>query len=61
MSGDDVRWVQFELNRKMGTNIDLYSGDFWTITEQAVKDFQKKNGLDVDGIVGPKTREKLGV
>ena len=59
MSGDDVRWVQYELNRKMGMNIDLYSGDFWTITEQAVKDFQKKNGLIVDGIVGPKTRDKL--
>ena len=59
MSGDDVRWVQYELNRKMGMNIDLYSGDFWTITEQAVKDFQKKSGLGVDGIVGPKTRGKL--
>lgn len=28
-------------------------------TENAVKQFQKKNGLVVDGIVGPKTWEKL--
>ena len=30
-------------------------GDFGAITEKAVKDFQSKNGLTVDGIVGPKT------
>ena len=34
-------------------------GDFGTKTEEAVKNFQKANGLTDDGIVGPKTWEKL--
>lgn len=28
---------------------------------KAIKDFQRKNGLVVDGIVGPKTAEKMGI
>lgn len=34
-------------------------GDFGAITEKAVKDFQSKNGLVVDGIVGNITLSKL--
>lgn len=34
-------------------------GVFGTITEEAVKIFQRNNGLIADGIVGPKTWEKL--
>ena len=34
-------------------------GDFGTGTEDAVKKFQQKNGLSVDGIVGPDTWERL--
>ena len=34
-------------------------GDFGKDTEKAVKEFQQKNGLEVDGIVGEKTMEKL--
>ena len=34
-------------------------GDFGDATELAVKKFQKDKGLDVDGIVGPKTWEAL--
>ena len=34
-------------------------GSFGELTEKAVKDFQKKNGTDVDGIVGVKTWNKL--
>ena len=34
-------------------------GDFGTKTEEVVKSFQKANGLTDDGIVGPKTWEKL--
>lgn len=34
-------------------------GDFGNDTLAAVKAFQKDNGLDVDGIVGPMTREAL--
>jgi peptidoglycan hydrolase-like protein with peptidoglycan-binding domain len=35
-------------------------GDFGNETLKAVKNFQKDNGLVQDGIVGPKTSEKLG-
>ncbi|PGS46819.1 hypothetical protein COC46_20550 [Bacillus sp. AFS041924] len=34
-------------------------GVFGILTEKAVKEFQHKNGLVVDGIVGPKTWAKL--
>lgn len=34
-------------------------GDFGSGTEKAVHSFQKDNGLDVDGIVGPETWKKL--
>jgi hypothetical protein len=35
-------------------------GQFGPLTANAVKDFQKKKGLGVDGIVGPKTWHALG-
>ena len=34
-------------------------GDFGSATEKAVKAYQKANGLDVDGIVGPASWGKL--
>jgi len=36
-------------------------GDFGLKTEAAVKDYQKKNGLIVDGIVGSKTWAHMGI
>lgn len=36
-------------------------GIFGPITEEAVRDFQKRKGLSVDGVVGPKTWAALGV
>jgi peptidoglycan hydrolase-like protein with peptidoglycan-binding domain len=52
MSGEAVRQVQVAL----GVTAD---GKFGVLTEQAVKDFQRKNGLVVDGIVGDKTLSLL--
>lgn len=34
-------------------------GIFGAITEEAVKDFQKRHGLTVDGVVGPSTWTKI--
>lgn len=36
-------------------------GDFGLATEHAVKRFQRRMGLEVDGVVGPNTREALGL
>lgn len=36
-------------------------GDFGSKTESAVKSYQKKNGLVVDGVVGPKTWAHMGI
>ena len=46
------------LQEKLGVTAD---GDFGSGTEQAVKDFQKANGLAVDGIAGPDTFTALGL
>lgn len=50
--------MQNALN-KLGYGL-VADGIFGAKTEAAVKDFQKKNKLDVDGIVGPKTWAALG-
>ncbi len=55
--GDSVRLLQ-ELLNKAGYEL-IVDGDFGKKTENAVKDFQKKNNLIIDGIVGTKTWMKL--
>jgi peptidoglycan hydrolase-like protein with peptidoglycan-binding domain len=35
--------------------------NFGPKTEATVKEFQRKNGLKEDGIVGPETKKKLGM
>lgn len=55
--GNITRIIQ-EMLVKDGYKLDL-DGDFGVKTEKAVKRFQKKHGLDVDGIVGPDTIEEL--
>lgn len=55
--GDCVREVQRNIVRH-GDNITI-DGDFGPNTDSAVKRFQSKNGLTVDGIVGPSTWKHL--
>jgi peptidoglycan hydrolase-like protein with peptidoglycan-binding domain len=56
-SGSEVKLVQTRLNNK-GYKLTV-DGIFGKKTLEAVKSFQKKNGLKADGIVGPKTAAKL--
>ena len=42
-----------------GPNGDGIDGKFGAATEKAVKDFQRENGLTVDGICGPKTHAAI--
>ena len=56
-TGQDVKWAQYELNRR-GYQISI-DGIFGPKTEAAVKEYQKKQGLVVDGIVGARTRGEL--
>lgn len=52
--GNEVKALQEKLNLKA-------DGIFGPITEEAVKDFQRTNGLEVDGIVGANTLSKLNL
>ncbi|MCB2288560.1 peptidoglycan-binding protein [Clostridium sp. CS001] len=55
--GDDVKRIQTSLNSK-GYKITV-DGIFGKLTLNAVKDFQSKNKLAADGLVGPATLAKL--
>lgn len=52
--GNEVKALQEKLNLKA-------DGIFGPLTEEAVKDFQGSNGLEVDGIVGADTLPKLNL
>ena len=55
--GPDVKKLQEILNKK-GYNLTV-DGDFGKLTKASVMNFQRANGLTDDGIVGPKTWNKL--
>lgn len=57
--GSDVSALQAKLNA-VGNYGLIVDGVFGAKTDTALRDFQKKNGLSVDGIAGPKTWSKLG-
>jgi N-acetylmuramoyl-L-alanine amidase len=53
MEGSDVKKLQAALE-KSGIKVDV-DGEFGPGTDKAIKEFQQKNSLTTDGIVGPKT------
>lgn len=57
-TGNAVRKLQEDLHE-----LDFYdgviSGKYGGLTQEAVRLFQKKHGLDADGIAGPKTLKKI--
>lgn len=61
--GDAVRWIQWQLGKKMYKGMDgkvlECDGSFGPNTEYALKIFQKDHGLTIDGICGVATRGKL--
>lgn len=57
MVGDQVRWLQYELN-EAGANLQIDS-NFGSATEKALKQFQKAVGIEIDGKCGPITIAKL--
>lgn len=55
--GPDVRILQRLLN-EAGYDVTV-DGNYGHGTQHAVKDFQRKEGISVDGSVGPQTRERF--
>ena len=59
-TGDEVAAVQKKL-KQWGYYSGSVDGIFGYATERAVKWFQEKNGLTVDGVVGEKTAAAMGL
>ncbi|MGA1870863.1 MAG: peptidoglycan-binding protein [bacterium] len=59
MQGDDIRTIQKAL-KNSGFKITV-DGIFGSATDDAVRKFQRKHKMKVDGIVGPATRSALGL
>lgn len=58
--GQEVRTIQTKLKR-WGYYFGNVDGIYGSATLAAVKKFQKKNGLAVDGIAGKRTLEAMGI
>lgn len=58
--GTEVRTIQEKLKR-WGYYTGSVDGIYGSLTVSAVKKFQQKNGLTVDGIAGPKTLSAMGI
>lgn len=57
-SGEQVKTLQCLLNTYHGAELTV-DGDFGNGTRAAVRNFQRKNDLSADGVVGNKTLEAL--
>lgn len=58
--GDEVRKIQTKL-RNWGYYAGSVDGIYGQQTQEAVRYFQRKNGLSVDGIAGPATLKAMGI
>ena len=58
--GDEVKTLQTKLKR-WGYYSGSIDGVFGAGTKEAVQYFQRSNGLDADGVVGPATAKALGM
>ncbi len=58
--GEEVRQIQTKLKR-WGYYTGSVDGIYGSKTEEAVRYFQRKNGLTVDGIAGKKTLAAMGI
>jgi len=58
-SSANPKFLVEEVQRKVGFTGDQVDGDFGPLTEAKVREFQRDHGLVPDGIVGPKTWEKI--
>lgn len=58
--GSEVRQIQTKL-KNWGYYKGNVDGIYGSQTQAAVKSFQRKNGLSVDGIAGPKTLAAMGI
>lgn len=59
--GEDVKELKAALLAKGYGGLTLSNGNFYASTKKIVKQFQRDNGLAVDGIVGKNTFNALGV
>ncbi len=59
-TGEQVRIIQTKL-KNWGYYDGAVDGIFGSGTAEAVRYFQRKNGLTADGIVGPATLKALGM
>ena len=57
-SGEDVQKLQLRL-MELGYDPGSADGLFGSGTKEAVKDFQKRNSLSVDGVAGTRTQQRL--
>ena len=58
--GPEIEELQQVLNLQLALDIDV-DGIFGKDTLNAVREFQRRNGLSIDGVVGPNTAAALGI